>query len=68
VRTVSRGAGLHSYQQKLLYLISVKPVDTERFESTDIILYRRRRLSHDCGVGECGSRDVAGAGVTLFDG
>jgi hypothetical protein len=71
MRTVSRGAGLHSYQQKLLDLISVKPVDTERFESTDILLYRRRSLSHDCsvGVGEwCWSMDIAGAGVKLFDG
>jgi hypothetical protein len=69
MRTVSRDSCLLSYQQKLLDLISVKPVGTERFESTDVLLYRRRRFGHDCGIVKwCWSRDVAGAGVKHFDG
>jgi hypothetical protein len=63
MRMSSRFAGLLSYQQKLLNLISIKQVDAKVHKVLDVLL----KLIHDCGVVECGSSDVANADLKLLD-
>jgi hypothetical protein len=64
VRTSSRFASLLSYQQKLLDFVSIKQVDAKVHKILDVLL----KFIHDCGVVECGTRDVADVDLKRLDG